>query len=202
MRARLTTTSRAALLALVPALAAATPANPTTLTLQPASTLAVAGTSTVRSFTCTASGFTTKVATTGANAVTGVLAGERLVTGAELAIDVDDLDCRNGTMNGHMRRALQGEQHPTIGFRMTGYESARSGLGATGTVTGVLTLAGVPRTITLQGAAMPAPEGALRVTGTHTLRMPDYGIKPPSLMLGRMKVGDEVKISFDLLLKD
>lgn len=196
-----TTIARAGLLALVPLLAAATPAN-TVLTLQPSSTLSVAGTSTLRSFTCAASGFTTTVEATGSDAVAGVLAGERAVTGADLAIDVADLDCRNGTMNSHMRKALQADRHPTIAFRMTGYESARAADGATGSVTGVLTLAGVQKTITMRGGATAAPDGALRVTGTHVLRMTEYEIKPPSLMLGRIKVGQDVTVSFDLLLKD
>jgi hypothetical protein len=32
--------------------------------------------------------------------------------------------------------------------------------------------------------------------------MTDYGLKPPTLMFGRMKVGDLVSVGFDLLLKD
>lgn len=202
MRARLATIGRSALLALAPALVAATPANPTTLTLQPQSTLTVAGTSTVRSFTCAATAVTATVEATGSDAVAGVLAGQRAVTDADLSVGAAQLDCRNGTMNGHVRKALKAEQHPAITFRLTGYESARTDDGARGTVTGVLTLAGVRKTITMHGGAAAAGNGALRVTGTHALRMTEYGIRPPSLMVGAMKVGDEVTVSFDLLLKD
>ncbi len=31
--------------------------------------------------------------------------------------------------------------------------------------------------------------------------MKDYGVKPPSLMLGTMKVAEKVTVHFDLLLK-
>jgi hypothetical protein len=31
--------------------------------------------------------------------------------------------------------------------------------------------------------------------------MTEWGLKPPTLMLGTMKVGDRVKVGFDLLLK-
>jgi hypothetical protein len=31
--------------------------------------------------------------------------------------------------------------------------------------------------------------------------MKDYGVKPPSLMLGTMRVGEKVQVHFDLLLK-
>ena len=32
--------------------------------------------------------------------------------------------------------------------------------------------------------------------------MTEFDLKPPSLMLGTMKVDEKVKVSFDLLLKD
>jgi hypothetical protein len=31
--------------------------------------------------------------------------------------------------------------------------------------------------------------------------MKEYGIKPPTLMLGTMRVGEKVNVKFDLLLK-
>ena len=31
--------------------------------------------------------------------------------------------------------------------------------------------------------------------------MTDYGVKPPSLMMGTMKVHDPVKLNFDVILK-
>ena len=41
----------------------------------------------------------------------------------------------------------------------------------------------------------------LRVVGTHELKLSDYGLKAPSLMMGTMKVGDVVKVGFDLVLR-
>jgi hypothetical protein len=40
------------------------------------------------------------------------------------------------------------------------------------------------------------------VKGSHEIRMKEYGLKPPTLMLGTLKVDERVKVSFDLLLKD
>jgi hypothetical protein len=31
--------------------------------------------------------------------------------------------------------------------------------------------------------------------------MTEYGLKPPTLMFGRIKVGETVKVKYDLLLK-
>ena len=36
----------------------------------------------------------------------------------------------------------------------------------------------------------------------HEFAMTEFGVKPPTLMLGTMKVGDRVKVSFDLYVKD
>ncbi|HEU4630126.1 MAG TPA: YceI family protein [Gemmatimonadaceae bacterium] len=189
-----------ALLCTLPTLVAWTPANPT-LTLQPQSRLWVRGTSTVRDFECRATAFDVRVEAA-PNAVTGVLAGEQAVTTASVRVPADRLDCGNGKMNDHMWKALKRQQYPDIAFRLTGYETATASAGVQGTVTGVLALGGVERTITLQGNAVAAPDGALRVTGTHELRMSEYGLKAPTLMMGTLKVGDRVTVAFDLLLKD
>jgi hypothetical protein len=45
------------------------------------------------------------------------------------------------------------------------------------------------------------PTDALRVTGKYELNMKDFGVKPPTLMLGTMRVGEKVTVNFDLLLK-
>jgi hypothetical protein len=39
------------------------------------------------------------------------------------------------------------------------------------------------------------------VTGSYPLKMTEYGLKPPSLMFGRIKVAESVRVNFDLLLK-
>jgi hypothetical protein len=41
-------------------------------------------------------------------------------------------------------------------------------------------------------------EGKVTAEGEQTLLMTDFGIKPPSFMLGTLKVGNEVKVKFNL----
>ena len=195
------TSTHRALLYVAPLLIAWTPANPA-LTLEPRSRLWVDGTSTMRSFTCKAGAFTATIETAGPNAVTGVLAGEKAVREVELVVPAAALDCDNGTMNKHMRKALKANEHQTIEFRLSGYETTRTADGVQGVVTGDLTLGGVKKTITMKGSATDGGDGTLHVVGTHEIRMSEYGLKAPSLMVGTMKVGDAVKVSFDLALKE
>jgi polyisoprenoid-binding protein YceI len=199
MRTRTLRTSLA-LFCLVPAVAAWTAVR-APLTLQPQSRLWVDGTSTVRAFSCAAKEFETKVDATSAGAVRAVLAGEQAVRTASLTVPANALDCRNGTMNEHMRKALKVKEHPTIGFRVTTYEVGKGSAGAVGKATGELSLGGVTKPINVTADVKEEADGTLRITGAYTLKMTDYGLKAPTLMMGTMKVDEKVKVGFDLFLK-
>ena len=187
------------LLVVAPTLVAWTPANPM-LTMTPQSRLWVSGTSTVRSFECKATSFSAAVEAAGAGAIGRVLAGEQGVAAVSVEVPAAKLECGNGTMNEHMLKALKAKDHPAIAFKLTSYTTAPAAEGVRGELTGVLTLGGVQKTITLQGTATDAGAGTLRVVGAHELSMKEFGLKAPTLMLGTMKVGDRVKVGFDLVL--
>lgn len=181
-----------ALIVAVPALMAAS-AMP--LTFGSGSKVWVSGTSTVRGWRCES----TQVTGT-ADAATTELAGIGNARG-EITIPISTLDCRNGTMNGHMRNALKAPQNPAIRFRATQVRVTPSSA-AEGTVamTGQLTIAGQTREVTVNGTAVR--EGtALRVRGTEQLTMTDYGVQPPRLMAGTMRVHPPVTIGFDVVLR-
>ena len=189
-----------ALAALIPALVAATSIMP--MDLQPESKLWIAGTSTVRSFQCQAATFDAKLDATGANAVSAVLAGEKAVGDVVVTVPAEKLDCRNSTMNEHMRKALKIEKYPTISFRVASYDLAKAADGVTITLNGALTLGGVEKPITINATAKAGENGTLLVSGTREIRMTEFGLKPPTLMLGTLKVDERIKVGFDVVLKD
>lgn len=191
----------AALGMLVPAVIAWTSLG-SNLTLQPDSRLWIEGTSTVRSFSCKASTFDALVTTTQDAAVGAVLAGEKAVDAVTVTVPAAKLDCGNGTMNSHMLKALKATDNPEITFRMQSYDLAPAGAGMAGTLRGELTLGGVTKPIVVDAVAADGGDATLLVTGRHVLKMTDYGLKPPSLMLGTMKVGDAVTVGFELRLKN
>ncbi|MFL5607849.1 MAG: YceI family protein [Gemmatimonadaceae bacterium] len=170
------------------------------LALQPESRLWIEGSSTIRDFTCNATLITALVDTRSANAIPQLLVGDKAVVAVDVKVPAEKIDCGNGTMNEHMLRALKAGQSPTILFRLSSYDIARSSEVLTGTLNGTLSLGGVQKavTITTRGKA----EGdVLRVTGATDIRMTDYDLTPPTLMFGRIKVNDKVTVKFDLLLK-
>ena len=173
----------------------------TQMTLGTQSRLWVNGTSTVRSFECKAAEFDAAIESTGPGAAKAVAGGEKAVRTVTLTVPAARLDCANGTMNEHMLKALKAKEHGTITFKLSSYDVAPEGAQVKGALKGELTLGGVTKPVTISALGAAMPDGTLHVTGVYELKMTDYGLKPPSLMMGTMKVHDAVKVSFDLILK-
>jgi polyisoprenoid-binding protein YceI len=177
--------------------AAAQPA----VVLQPGGELAIDGKSTVRDFTCKA--LEVKAQLTPGEAG-GSLALEHLAGAlreVRLDIPVARLDCADRTMNEHMFTAMLARQHPMIQFRMSGYEVGEAKEGQVPLrIRGELTMAGSTRPVDLSASASPTADGGLRVRGRYLLRMTDWGVRPPTLMFGTLKVKESVVIRFDFAL--
>jgi polyisoprenoid-binding protein YceI len=173
------------------ATAAAQMALPRNLTLSKESRLWLEGTSTVRSFKCSATKLDMSVSAEPTEAPA------TMVKSASLTVPVAQLECGNKTMNEHMRKALKAEANPQITWTMTSYEVQ----GANVVISGKLTIAGKENAIELRGTGS-TDNGTIRFKGSKQFKMTEYGVKPPSLMLGTMKVGDPVTVSFDLVLSE
>jgi polyisoprenoid-binding protein YceI len=198
MRAHFKSTLIALAIAL-PASGAWTVANQV-LVLQPQSRLWIDGSSSIRSFSCKAGEVSAVVEATGPNAISQLLTGDKDVKIVHVTVPAERLDCGNGTMNEHMRKAIKLSEHKSIEFRLADYDIARNADGVSGTINGTLLLGGVTKPITLKAEGKPEG-GMLHVTGSYDLDMTEYGLKPPTLMFGRIKVGKTVKVNYDLLLK-
>jgi len=156
----------------------------------------VDGTSTARAWHCES---TRAVGT--AAAATTELAQLSSVATASVTVPVATLDCRNNTMNGHMRNALKAAEAPEIRFRASAVSVTPTGTDE-GTVAmqGILSLAGEERPVTINGT-VARENGQLRVRGSKRITMTEWGVRPPSLMLGTMKVAPAATVGFDVVLK-
>lgn len=163
---------------------------PETLSLSKESKIWIEGTSTMKSFSCTATRIDVSV-----SAEPGAAPND-LVESATLVVPVAALDCRNATMNDHMRKALKAASNPRISWKLNSYRVE----GTAVVMNGLLTIAGTEKPIELRATGAADPDGTIRVKGSTKFKMSEYGVKPPSLMLGTMKVGDPITVSFDLVL--
>jgi len=174
----------------------------TPMDLQPSSELWVEGMSNVRGFKCTAQAMEAEVVTTRPDAAAALKFGEKAVTSVVFRVPAGELDCKNRQMNEHMQKALKSGANPTIAFELGTYELLDTSGKLRAKLAGTLSLGGVTKPITVDAELVQEAEGGLRVKGVYDLRMTDFGLKAPSLMMGTMKVQDLVKVNFDLVLKN
>ncbi len=110
-------------------------------------------------------------------------------------VSVHDIECGDGTMNKHLRKALKEKDHPEIHFQMDKYVLENSGGEAK--AIGELTIAGKTLPVEMDVELTPLTQGGIRVVGKLDIQMKDYGVKPPSLLFGTLKVDNDVTVSFD-----
>ena len=161
--------------------------------------LTIEGTSTVRSWSCatTAYSVTTDPAEGYEDAV---LRGDPAVDSVTVRFAVGEIDCGNDTMEEHLRRALKAGDYPEVVFRLSRYAIENAPAAAVARSEGELTIAGETRSIQVDVTVRRGEDGKLHVEGEQEILMTDYAVKPPSLMLGVLKVAPEVTVKFHLPL--
>lgn len=126
---------------------------------------------------------------------------------AEIGIPVQSIKSGNKRMDEVMLEHMKQPQHPRIAFKLQEL-APKSGERKAGTPLeyvskGELTIAGVTKTIEMPVSIEKTDDKQLKVSGEAPIRMTDYGIKPPApnIALGLIKVGNDVKISFDWIVQ-
>ncbi len=151
----------------------------------------VSGTSTVRGWTCSVQG--TAQVTPGSSApVPGFAAG---VQSAALTVPVADFECPDEMMTEHLFEAMQPAEHAEITFELESYEASSAGAEANG----ALTIHGVTQPVSFPISLTPSGAG-VEIAGEVGLDMTTYGVEPPVVMLGLMRVRPEIRIEFSGLV--
>jgi len=129
----------------------------------------------------------------------------------EVTISADSLEIRDPGISASERRkvwhsahdvALDAAHYPTVVFRSTAVTAAQVAPGRYRlTLHGTLTLHGATRNISFPAQVTVVGGDQLRVQGETRLRQTDYGIKPITLLGGLVKTVDEVRVSFDVLVR-
>jgi len=197
MRKTLLTVS--ALLAAV-ATAGAQSASAIRLRLDPASELTIEGTSSLHAWHCK----TNKI-----NAYVDVDPGytkdltkiARPIASVKVNIVVKTLTCGNEQMDRNMYGTLKADENQLIKYTLSGYDildGTASPSSFAAKTSGTLVVAGQEKPIAMKISAERLSDGKAVARGEQTLLMSDFGIKPPNFMFGTLKVGDEIKVKFNL----
>ena len=157
-----------------------------------ASTMTIYGTTNVHDFT-------QKV--TQINGELVVNSAQKSVQSMEVVIPVRAIKSPEKQMDTYTYEAFNSEKNPNITFHLT----EASGLKVTETeidvtVTGNLTINGTARKISFKLSGKNPKSGLYQFKGAIALKMTDYKMKPPTAMMGMMKVGDGITLKFDIAL--
>jgi hypothetical protein len=147
----------------------------------------VSGTSTVRGWTCAAKGLAVVTPGTGAPAP-GFPKGVQTAT---LTVQVKSFRCPNDEMTQHLLEAMKADKFSEIVYRLEKYEV----VGTQAQAMGTMTILGVSQPVSLPISLKPSAEG-VQIEGNTRLDVTKYGVEPPVVMLGMLKVGPQIRIEF------
>lgn len=218
--------TRALLIALTCALALAAGAHATTLELVRGSSVTLEGRTNVHPWRCESDAIGGSLQTdapwsmleialaSASNATAGSVLRELPpdislpVPSFSAAIPVRSFDCGNRLMENDLRKALKAEQAPEIRFRYMDLVRVTRGASGNGALASwyldlevELRLAGATRRIPMVLRVERTSRTSFRLEGNTQLRMTDFGITPPTGMLGMIRAADELEVTVSLLLQ-
>jgi len=118
-----------------------------------------------------------------------------------LEIPVEDIETDTGRLTRNIHKYLEIDRQPVITFELTGVQSIEGSSEAVEvTADGVVSAAGESHPITLQAEITRESDGSLTISGVQELKMTDFGISPPTAMLGTIRAVDELQVIYMIRL--
>jgi len=102
------------------------------------------------------------------------------------------------TMDNKTYDAFNHEKHPQIVFVMKGQTINASN--STIDLKGTLSMAGKTLPVDLKVNYKLSSAGELKITGSKQITMTDFGMDPPTAMMGAIKVGNDISVTFEITL--
>lgn len=111
----------------------------------------------------------------------------------EISMPVKNLKASSEKLETHMWENLKIRKFPLIQLKLTKFSFKEAFVAAFGT----LSVAGVTKEIELNGL-ISVTGNKINVSGAKTLLMTDFGIEPPTMMLGALKTKNEIEVKFEV----
>lgn len=167
--------------------------------IEPSSSLVINGASNVNQFTCGLSKYT--------YADTLELQ-ERTATYIrfspnKLSLPVVDFDCKNKLITNDFQETLQSGRYPQIGISFLSFELIPTSGSSVDSYDAkvLIELSGQKRTVNIRFDFWEKSYGLYNLIGIKALHFSDFGLEPPTKMMGLVKVDDELSITFNLVVR-
>jgi len=124
-----------------------------------------------------------------------------LLKKVQVKVPVRNLKCGHGGMDNNLYKALKADDSPEISYILGTFDVVPGASDAfTVKSVGTLKIAGTEKTVNMDVTASKLSDGSLRADGELPLLMTDFGVKPPTAMLGTLRTDNKVTVKFSLLV--
>ena len=134
--------------------------------------------------------------------LTAESASPTLLKKVEVKVPVRNLKCGHGGMDNNLYKALKADDTPEISYIMATFDVVPGAARDSFTVkaVGALKIAGTEKPVDMDVTATRLADGSVRAEGALPLLMTDFGVKPPTAMLGTLRTSNKVTVKFSLLV--
>lgn len=117
-----------------------------------------------------------------------------------IQVPVEGITADQSGQERDAHQALRRDAYPVIYFTAYGTEVGEGNASFEVHSEGRLSIAGVQRDVVVEAEGQRLDDERIRVEGAKELLLSDFGIDPPTAFLGLLRVRDEVRVEFDVVL--
>lgn len=182
-------------------IAGATQAQTVRLAVGSDSKLWIEGGSNLHGWSCKASSMDAAIEVDEAFLKSATIAPE-LLKKVTVKVPVRSLKCGHGGMDNNLYKALKADDTPEISYILATFNVVEGAKADSFTVkaVGALTIAGTEKSVDMDVNAARLPDGGVKADGELPLLMTDFGVKPPTALLGTLRTDNKVTVKFSLLV--
>jgi len=158
------------------------------------------GTSNLRAFACQSSKVDAQI-TIDRDTVSVAAHAQPFQVHVAVQVALTSLDCGVAGIGRDLVHTLHGDVDPLIIYTLDSYDIV-AGSAATDSVRAntisTLTVAGVEKSVSMLVSGHRLADGRIEASGSLLVKMSDFGVAPPRLFFGTLRVRDAITIHFDL----
>lgn len=105
-------------------------------------------------------------------------------------------------MNKDFYHALKAKSHPTMWIELESIENVQA-IGTSWTTLAThtrISIAGVGKSVPIHARVRKMADNKLQIYAERPLKMSDFGIQPPTALMGMIKTNDDITIKLDLII--
>ena len=177
-------------------------ASTTHLAVRADSRLWIEGSSNLRDWSCEATALDASVDVDDRVADSADSDGIPGLRRVQVSVPVSALTCGRGQMDRIMYKALRADDEPSCRFIVGSFDVVATDSDGEFSLRtlGSLRVAGRRNAVQLDVDVEQLPDGTLRARGSLPILMTDYGITPPTALLGVIRTGNRIVVKFDLFV--